>query len=805
MKNIKDDKKLLSYKKLPIIITKYSGRFPFSISEKDLNNKIYNSTVKVALNYFNGNIIFAHEKKKISPDKNINISNVYKVATHCKIQKNYEGHYQIFFSGITRVELKQIISENNNEYYSLYEEIKDIYGDYDQEKKYFLKILALVDKKFSKTIEGYPHLLNPNLHITHHSVVTFMYAISYTFCKNVEEFQKIISENNVIKRLALINKMLINNLKQQDFDKEINSKINSNISKAQREFFIREKIKLLKKELGEVSGKENYQDKILKTLQSKQFPKNIKEKILEELKKVESMAPISAEASVIRNYIDWLIDLPWINETINKNSIPKIKKILDKNHYGLKLVKERILEYLAVSEKTKKNQGIILCLSGPPGVGKTSLARSIAEAINRNFIKVSLGGIKDESEIRGHRRTYIGSMPGRIIQGMKRSRVINPLFLLDEIDKLSSDYKGDPASALLEVLDPEQNYLFSDHYIEEPYDLSKVLFITTANMSAYIPPALKDRLEIIELHSYTELEKLKIAKNYLMKKIFEKHGLKKTDLLIDSKIILKIIRHYTLEAGVRNLERELSKICRKVVVEQLSSQGKLKKIKVNESNLFKYLGVEKYNFTAQNKKSLIGVATGLAWTNFGGDILPIEATLFEGKGDLKLTGNLGNVMKESADISLSYLKSNVEKYKIPNKVFKSDIHIHAPEGAIPKDGPSAGITITTAVLSMLRKVPISKDIAMTGEITLQGHILPIGGLKEKLISATRSKIKIVFIPKENIKNLIDIPEEILNSLKILPVENYSQVYEYLFEKNKSIDFYNIFTDKKYFSIKNLIT
>ena len=784
---------------LPIIITKADFFFPFQTRVIKFSDKYNIKSAEVAIKEYDSNVLFVIQKESIKSKPAL--KNIYSVGILCKVfleNKEDTSSYTLRFSGINRVKIMRLLPlEKCN--FAEYKELKYIYGDEHEEINLFKKIILLINNNLKKTIKISPELLNPNLHISHQSVISFINLLAYTLSHNdAKIFINVLSENQVIKNLRLILELVEKEINRQKLESTLNRQVNENITKSQREFYIREKIKLLKKELNELSGNTSESDNISKVLDKKWFPKEIKDKIEEELKKLEAMPPMSAEVSVVKNYLDWLIKLPWSEKTKSTHSLTKIKNILEKNHYGLKTVKERIIEYLAVKIKTNDdNQGIILCLSGPPGVGKTSLAKSIAEATNRNFIKASLGGVKDESEIRGHRRTYIGSMPGRIIQGMKKAGTVNPLFLLDEIDKLSSDFRGDPSDALLEVLDPEQNSKFSDHYIEETYDLSNVLFIATANFSLNIPPALRDRLEIIELSSYTEIEKLKITKKYLIPKVFKAHGITNKDLSLPNAIVLEIIRHYTLESGVRNLEREIAKICRKVVVEALQNT-KHKKILLTKNNLSRYLGIQKYDFTHKNKQSVIGVATGLAWTSFGGDILPIEATAFKGSGKIQMTGNLGNIMKESANISISYIKTNFKNFGIDENVFTKDIHVNAPEGAIPKDGPSAGVTLTTSIISLLKDMPVDKTIAMTGEMTLQGHVLKIGGLKEKLIAAARSKIKIVFIPKENVINLVDVPIEILQELKIIPVSNYKDIYKYLFakkqkQKNKKSDSIDIKT------------
>ncbi len=557
-----------------------------------------------------------------------------------------------------------------------------------------------------------------------------------------------------------------------EVENKIKNRVKKQMEKSQKEYYLNEQMKAIQKELGD--GEEDAEiSAYMKKIEKTKLSKEAKEKALAEVKKLKNMSVMSAEATVVRNYLDWLLDIPWKKYSKVNKDLSKAMDILEQDHYGLEEVKERIVEYLAVQSRADKVKGPILCLVGPPGVGKTSLGKSIAKATGRNFVRASLGGMRDEAEIRGHRRTYIGSMPGKIIKGMKKAGTSNPLFLLDEIDKMGNDYRGDPASALLEVLDPEQNSAFNDHYLEVDYDLSDVMFVTTAN-SFDMPRPLLDRMEIIRLSGYTEDEKLQIAKRHLMPKIFNEMAVKPTELEISDDAICNVIRYYTREAGVRNLERELSKIVRKAIKEILLS--KEKRVRVTAKNLDKYLGVIKYRFGEAETQDHIGVTTGLAWTEVGGDILFIEAVDMPGKGIIKQTGKLGDVMKESIETAYSVVRSHAKDLGIEPDIFeKTDIHIHVPEGATPKDGPSAGIAMYTTIVSVLTKTPVRKDVAMTGEITLQGRVLPIGGLKEKLLSALRGGIKTVIIPKDNEKDLKEIPENVSKCLKIIPVSEVSEV------------------------------
>lgn len=560
----------------------------------------------------------------------------------------------------------------------------------------------------------------------------------------------------------------------REIEEEIDDKVRESVNESQKEFFLREKMKAIQEELGDKAKKDTDIEDLRKKILACKMPKDMEKKALEELSRYSMLSAASGESSVSRTYLDFIISLPWSNASEDCKDINEAKAQLDKDHYGLENVKERILEYLAVCIMTKHTPQAILCLVGPPGVGKTSLAKSIATALHKNFVKQSLGGVKDESEIRGHRRTYLGALPGRILQSMKRAGTINPVFLLDEVDKLSSDYRGDPASALLEVLDSEQNKYFSDNYLEEPYDLSKVFFIATANYLENIPEALRDRLEIVELSSYTEFEKFEIAKRHLINKQLDLHGLAKSDFELSDGALWMIIREYTREAGVRELERLIGTLIRKAIKKILTD--KVQKISIDENNLVDWLGKPRFTYSKLDGIDQVGVVTGLAYTQYGGDTLPIEATYYKGEGRLILTGKLGDVMKESGQAALSYVKSNASKLGIDPELFvHNDIHIHVPEGAVPKDGPSAGVALTTAIASIFTQRKVDHTLGMTGEITLRGRVLPIGGLREKSIAAHRSGLKKILIPKENIKDIEDIPESVVNELEIVPVSTAEEV------------------------------
>ncbi|MGN1054254.1 MAG: endopeptidase La, partial [Erysipelotrichaceae bacterium] len=600
------------------------------------------------------------------------------------------------------------------------------------------------------------------------------------FLLDYKDKQKFLEETDINKRVELTLEYIRDLKIFNDIDTKIDNKVREHIEESQKEYYLREKMKVIKDQLSD-GNSANDTDALRNRVNDNPYPETVKKKLLSEIDKLEILPMAGGEYGVVRNYIDWVMDIPWYQRSKDNEDLNDARRILDEDHYGLKKVKERILEYLAVKQMTNSLKGPIICLVGPPGVGKTSLAKSVARALDRKFVKISLGGVRDEAEIRGHRRTYLGALPGRIIQGMKKAGTLNPVFLIDEIDKMASDFKGDPSSAMLEVLDPEQNALFSDNYIEEPYNLSEVLFIATANYIGNIPPALKDRLEIINLSSYTELEKISIAKEHLIRKQMEQNGLKASQFKISDDALIYLIRHYTREAGVRQLERLIGSLCRKAVLEILAN-GK-KRVNVSKKLINEWLGMTIYDYGLKEKKDQVGVVTGLAYTEFGGDVLAVEVNSFEGNGKLVVTGQLGDVMKESTQIALDYIKANATKYEINPEFFtKNDIHIHVPEGAVPKDGPSAGVTLTTAIISCITKRKVHCDLAMTGEVTLRGNVLPIGGLKEKSLAAHRSGITTILFPKNNVKDLEEVPQTVKESIKFIPVENIDEVLNYALVK-----------------------
>lgn len=596
--------------------------------------------------------------------------------------------------------------------------------------------------------------------------------------------QALLEATDVKERLELLLRILAQEMEILELERRINMRVRKQMEKTQKEYYLREQMKAIQKELGEKDERAAEAEELRERIAKAKLPKEVREKALKEVERLEKMPPMVAEATVVRNYLDWLLALPWAKQTRDRLDIRLAEKILDEDHYGLKEVKDRILEYLAIRKLAKKMKGPILCFVGPPGVGKTSLAKSIARAMDRKFVRISLGGVRDEAEIRGHRRTYVGALPGRIIQGMKQAGTKNPVFLLDEIDKVGTDFRGDPTSALLEVLDPEQNHAFSDHYIETPFDLSKVFFITTANVLHTIPKPLLDRMEVITISGYTEEEKVQIAVRHLLPKQIKEHGLKPQQLHVSENAIRRIIREYTREAGVRNLERQLATICRKAARDIVA--GKAETVKVSSQNLDHWLGIPRYRYGVIEEENQVGVATGLAWTENGGEVLSVEATVLKGKGNLTLTGKLGEVMRESAQAGFSYIRSKAHELGIPEDFYeKYDLHIHVPEGAIPKDGPSAGITMAAALASSLTNLPVRRDVAMTGEITLRGRVLPVGGIKEKVLAAHRAGIKTVILPKENEKNLEEIPANIKRKMQFILVRHMDEVLPHALANGKA--------------------
>ncbi len=611
----------------------------------------------------------------------------------------------------------------------------------------------------------------------------FADVIASHLSMKIEKRQEILEAIDVNDRLEKLNEEIVKEIEILEIEKKINMRVRKQMETTQKEYYLREQMKAIQQELGEKDERTAEADEYREKLADTDLPEKVEEKVLKEIDRLEKMPPAAAELTVIRNYIDWLLGLPWKIETEDCLDLDQAEVILDEDHYGLEKVKERIIEFLAVRQLAEKLKGPILCLVGPPGVGKTSLAKSVARALGRNFVRISLGGVRDEAEIRGHRRTYVGALPGRVIQGMRQAGSKNPVFLMDEIDKMSTDFRGDPSAALLEVLDPEQNSSFSDHYVELAYDLSQVMFITTGNISQKIPQPLLDRMEVIHIPGYTEEDKVQIASNYLIPKQLKEHGLTEENLVISDNGIRRVIREYTREAGVRNLERSISTICRKVAREV--AKDRKTKVNITRQNIQKYMGVPRYRYGVAEKHDEIGVATGLAWTESGGDLLSIEVTQLKGTGKMTLTGQMGDVMQESAKAAMSYIRSRAESLGLDKDFYeKIDIHIHVPEGAIPKDGPSAGIAMATALVSALTKMPVRNDVTMTGEITLRGRVLPVGGVKEKMLAAHRAGIKYMLMPTENRRDLSDIPRNVKRKVEVKMVEHMDEVLEYALVKQE---------------------
>ncbi|WP_281678927.1 endopeptidase La [Eggerthia catenaformis] len=761
--------------KLPVLCTRGMIVFPGHELSIDVGRSYSLKAVNQAISDYSSQIIIVSQIRPL--DEEISYDSIYHIGTLAtiikRVKKDNHGTIRLTVTGKQRIELDDLDLDNDCMFANAHL-INDIHGDENEEIALVRKISSQM-QYMNRNVQLMPRELLSNI-TQGLSASELADTIGHYMNIEIHERQLILAESDINQRLLKVLACMQKEKTINEIESDINNKVKKSIDENQKEFYLREKMKAIKEELGDVPNGADDVSSIREKIEKNPYPENIKAKLKEELQRYEMMPASSPEANVIRTYIDWVMKTPWYDQTEDNEDLSDVQARLDADHYGLEKPKERIVEYLAVKQMTNSLKAPIICLVGPPGVGKTSIAKSVARALNRKFVKASLGGVTDESEIRGHRRTYLGSMPGRIVQGMKKAGVINPVFLLDEIDKMSSDYKGDPTSAMLEVLDPEQNEFFSDNYIEEPYNLSKVMFIATANDLGGIPGPLRDRLEIIELSSYTEQEKVMIAKNHLIKKQREMNGLKENQISITDQALLFIIQHYTREAGVRQLERLIAKICRKAVLKVL--RDKEEYISVDVSDLEEFLGKVIFDHTKQLKQPTVGVVTGLAWTQFGGDILPIEVNHFPGSGKFIVTGQLGDVMKESASIALDYLKAHALQYGLENTDFdKQDIHIHVPEGAVKKDGPSAGVTLTTAIYSSFIDKPVKNDVAMTGEITLSGDVLPIGGLREKSISARRSGINTIIIPKDNEKDIDDIPESVRNELQIILADQIDTVFE----------------------------
>lgn len=724
----------------------------------------------------NNKIILVSQKNgsQDAPNKD-DLFRVGTTATVLQLLRLPDGTVKVLVEGVSRATITKF-TDNEEFYEAVSEPLDEPVGDPVETEAMFRSVISKFEEyvKLNKKIQ--PETLGAVSKITSPSVLADTVAAHMSI--DIPAKQEILEIIAVAQRLEHVYALMESEIGVLNTEKRIRSRVKRQMEKTQREYYLNEQLKAIQKELGELDGEKDENSELEEKIKKAKLSKEAREKAEAEFKKLKNMSSMSAEAGVIRNYLDWMVSLPWKKPSKVKRDLPGAQKILDADHSGLEKVKERILEYLAVQARTKSIKGPILCLVGPPGVGKTSLAQSIAKATGRNYIKISLGGVRDEAEIRGHRRTYIGSMPGKLIQSMKKSKSSNPLILLDEIDKMGNDFRGDPAAALLEVLDPAQNKQFNDHYLEVDYDLSDVMFITTAN-SLNMPRPLLDRMEVIRLSGYTEDEKVAIATDHLIPKQFKDHAIGKEDLVITEEALRDAIRYYTREAGVRNLEREMARIVRKAVKEIVMAEGRAKKITITSKNLGKYLGVRKFTYGEAEKDDQVGVTTGLAWTETGGDLLVIESVAVPGKGGIKYTGKLGDVMKESVQAAHSYVQSRALDFGIKPTRFKSkDLHVHVPDGATPKDGPSAGIAMTTTIVSVLTGIPVRKNVAMTGEVTLRGRVTAIGGLKEKLLAALRGGITTVLIPQENEKDLEEIPDNVKKGLTIVPVDHVDQVLKH---------------------------
>ena len=757
---------------VPVVCTRGVVTFPGQKVVIDVGRDKSLEAIDEANKDYDGHVLLVCQEDIMITDPSED--DLYKIGTLCKIDRVQvkDNYLKVQFIGLERAEIIEFNKSEAGSDFALVNCLANIFGEQENEVKLLENILTTFEAMNNLQISFSKEFSVDELEESNYSAIADQISQSFPF--ETEKKQQLLEELVVETRLKKIVDFLEDTKESQRLDNKINQTVKERMEVSQKEYILREKLRAIKEELGDVSNVSDDTDKIRKMINENPYPEHVKKKAFEELKRYEMLPASTAEAGVIRSYLEWLLKTPWYQVSEDNEDLSIAEKVLNENHYGLEKVKERILEYLAVKQMTKSLNSPIICLVGPPGVGKTSLAKSVAIALDRKFVKMSLGGVRDEAEIRGHRRTYLGSMPGRIIQGMKKAQVTNPVFLIDEIDKMASDYKGDPSSAMLEVLDPEQNALFSDNYLEEPYDLSNVLFIATANYIQNIPPALQDRLEIIDLSSYTEIEKVEIAKGHLIQKQLKANGLKASQFKISDAEILHIIRHYTREAGVRQLERVIGKLCRKTVLQIL--KGKRKTIKISKKSILEFLGSPIFEYGDNNLKNQVGVVTGLAYTAFGGDTLPVEVNYFKGNGKFVVTGQLGDVMKESTSIALDYIKSNADALKIDPDFFKNhDIHIHVPEGAVPKDGPSAGVTLTTALVSAITNREVKGSIAMTGEVTLRGNVLPIGGLREKSLAANRIGISTIIFPKKNVKDLEEIPETVKKAIKYIPVETIDEV------------------------------
>jgi len=761
-----------TYREIPMLPLRGVLVFPYMVIHLDVGRKKSVNAIEEAM--MNNKEIFLATQKEAQTDEP-EIDDIYAAGTIAEIRQVLKmpgGTMRVLVEGLHRAEVKGVVFTDPYIRVQV-EEFKE--DDVEKTPELDALMRALISEfeqyvRLSKKIP--PETVVAVVAIEEPGRLADVIASHLSL--RIPDKQRILEARSIPQRLEILCEMLAKEMEVLELERKINIRVRKQMEKTQKEYYLREQMKAIQKELGDKDERAAEVEELRERINNAKLPKEAYEKAYKELERLEKMPPMVAEAVVVRNYLDWLLSLPWSVETKDRLDLKKAQQILDEDHYGLEKPKERILEYLAIRKLAKKMKGPILCLVGPPGVGKTSLGKSVARSLNRKFVRMSLGGIRDEAEIRGHRRTYVGSMPGRVLQGMKQAGSRNPVFLLDEIDKMTMDFRGDPAAALLEVLDPEQNSNFSDHYLETAFDLSKVMFITTANSTHTIPKPLLDRMEVIEISGYTEEDKVHIAMDNLIPKQIKEHGLKEHHITFSEGAIRKIIREYTREAGVRNLEREIASVCRKVARQVVEDPHTM--VSVTAGNLSKFLGKPRYRFGVAEKEHQVGVATGLAWTEAGGDILSIEVALLKGKGNLTLTGKLGDVMKESAQAALTYVRSRADELGIPDDIRENyDIHLHVPEGAIPKDGPSAGITIATALASAMSGKLVRKDVAMTGEITLRGRVLPIGGLKEKVLAAHRAGIDTVILPVENEKDLVDIPANVRRKMRFIPVAHMDEV------------------------------
>lgn len=766
---------------LPLIPLRGLSVFPYMVLHFDVGREKSIKALEEAM--VKDQTIFLTTQKEVDIDLPTT-EDFYEIGTISKIKQMLKlpgDAIRVLVEGISRGKIKNV--EQDEPYFKA--EIEKYISDEEAIDKEIEAMMRVVLDAFENYV-SVSNKISPEVIISVSSIEEagrLADVIASHMILKTDQKQEILEAFDPKDRLEVLYKILLKEIEILEVEKEINTKVKGRINRLQKEYYLKEQLKAIKEELGEDGGYDDEIEEMYDKISKAKLPKKVEEKVYKEIDRLAKLSPSSAESGVIRTYVNWILDLPWNKKTKDSIDIKKAQNILEEDHYGLKTVKERILEYLAIRKLAKKMKGPIICLVGPPGVGKTSIAKSIARSLNRKFVRMSLGGVRDEAEIRGHRRTYIGAIPGRIISSIKDAGSKNPVFLFDEIDKVSSDFRGDPASALLEVLDPEQNKEFTDHYLEVPFDLSNVMFITTANTLGTIPRPLLDRMEVIDVSGYTEHEKTVIAKKYLLPKQIKEHGMEESNLQVSEQTIRDIINFYTRESGVRNLERQLATICRKAA-RQIVENG-INIVRVNTTSLKKYLGIPKYRYEKVRDKHEIGITTGLAWTRVGGDTLSIEVTPMKGTGKLVLTGQLGDVMKESARAGLSYIRSRVDVLDIDEDFYKNyDIHIHIPEGAIPKDGPSAGITMATAVISALEKTPVNRNVAMTGEITLRGRVLPVGGIKEKVLAANRAGIEKILLPIENEKDLAEIPDSVKRKLEFVLVEHMDEVLKHALVKEE---------------------